>query len=46
MVALAGLYHPPAEKADIKLFHDGTHLSQRLMPLALTELQKAGVLFP
>ena len=45
MVALAGLYHPPAEKADIKLFHDSTHLSQRLMPLALTELQKAGVLF-
>ena len=44
LVALAGLYHPPAEKADPKLFHDGTHLSQRLMPLALTELQKAGVL--
>ena len=45
MIALAGLYHPPAEKADIKFFHDGTHLSQRLMPFALTELQKAGVLF-
>lgn len=43
MLALAGLYHPPAEKADLKLFHDGTHLSQRLMPLALTELRKAGV---
>ena len=44
MVALAGKYHEPAVKADIKLFHDGTHLSQRLMPLALDELQKAGVL--
>ncbi len=43
-VALAGLYHPPERKADKALFHDGTHLSQRLMPLALTELQKAGVL--
>jgi hypothetical protein len=44
MIALAGLYHPPSEKADIKLFHDSTHLSQRLMPRALSELQKAGVL--
>ncbi|MCW1883181.1 hypothetical protein OKA04_00470 [Luteolibacter flavescens] len=44
MVALAGKYHDPAVKADIKLFHDGTHLSQQLMPLALEELQKAGVL--
>jgi hypothetical protein len=44
MVALAGKYHEPAVKADIELFHDGTHLSQRLMPLALDELQKAGVL--
>jgi hypothetical protein len=44
MVALAGKYHDPAVKADIKLFHDGAHLSQRLMPLALEELQKAGVL--
>lgn len=44
MIALAGHYHPPEEKADIALFHDGTHLSQRLMPLALAELRKAGVL--
>ena len=43
-VALAGLYHPPQQKAEKALFHDGTHLSQRLMPLALAELQKAGVL--
>ena len=43
-LALAGKYHPPMEKAERFLFHDGTHLSQRLMPLALEELQKAGVL--
>lgn len=43
-LALAGKYHPPMEKAERSLFHDGTHLSQRLMPLALEELQKAGVL--
>jgi len=43
-VALAGIYHPPMEKADRALFHDGTHLSQRLMPLALAELENAGVL--
>ncbi len=43
-LALAGKYHPPMEKAERALFHDGTHLSQRLMPLALTELEKAGVL--
>lgn len=43
-LSLAGLYHPPMEKAERALFHDGTHLSQRLMPLALAELQKAGVL--
>lgn len=45
MVAIAGLYHPPSEKTDLGHFHDGTHLSQRLMPLALRELQQAGVLF-
>lgn len=45
MIALAGLYHPPAEKAERRLFHDSTHLSQQLMPFALAELQKAGV-FP
>ncbi|MCW1921008.1 hypothetical protein OKA05_00480 [Luteolibacter arcticus] len=44
MVALAGKYHDPSVKADIALFHDSTHLSQRLMPLALAELQKAEVL--
>jgi hypothetical protein len=44
MVALAGKYHAPQEKPDRVLFHDGTHLSQRLMPLALAELQAAGVL--
>ena len=44
MVALAGKYHEPAVKAERALFHDGTHLSQRLMPLALAELQTAGVL--
>ena len=44
MVALAGTYHDPAVKPERALFHDGTHLSQRLMPLALAELQKAGVL--
>ncbi|QJE98920.1 SGNH/GDSL hydrolase family protein [Luteolibacter luteus] len=43
-LSIAGMYHPPQEKADRALFHDGTHLSQRLMPLALSELQKAGVL--
>lgn len=44
VVALAGLYHPPAEKPDIAFFHDGVHLSQRLMPLALRELEKTGFL--
>lgn len=43
-LSIAGLYHPPQEKAERALFHDGTHLSQRLMPLALAELQKAGIL--
>ena len=43
-VALAGLYHDPMEKAERELFHDGTHLSQRLMPLALSELQKVDAL--
>ena len=43
-LSLAGLYHPRMEKAERALFHDGTHLSQRLMPLALAELQKAGIL--
>ena len=43
-LSLAGLYHPRMEKAERSLFHDGTHLSQRLMPLALAELQKAGIL--
>ncbi|MCW1914314.1 SGNH/GDSL hydrolase family protein [Luteolibacter sp. GHJ8] len=43
-LSVAGLYHPREEKAERALFHDGTHLSQRLMPLALRELQKAGIL--
>lgn len=43
-VSIAGMYHPRMEKAARELFHDGTHLSQRLMPLALRELQKAGIL--
>ena len=43
-IALAGKYHPPMEKAEKRLFHDATHLSQRLMPLALAELQQAGIL--
>ena len=44
VIALAGKYHPPEEKADLSNFHDGVHLSQRLMPLALRELSKAGFL--
>lgn len=43
-VSILGMYHPPMEKATREFFHDGTHLSQRLMPLALRELEKAGVL--
>jgi hypothetical protein len=43
-LSIAGLYHPRMEKAERALFHDGTHLSQRIMPLALRELQKAGIL--
>jgi len=39
-VCLAGLYHPPAERPPLEFFHDGVHLSQRLMPLALQELQR------
>jgi len=46
MVAIAGRYHDPAAKADLSFFHDGVHLSQRLMPMALSELTKAGVLEP
>lgn len=41
-VCLAGLYHPPAQRTPLEFFHDGVHLSQRLMPLALTELRRAG----
>lgn len=44
MVALAGCYHPRDEKADLENFHDNTHLGQRLMPLALTELARVGFL--
>jgi len=44
VVALAGLYHPRSEKADLSFFHDNTHLSQRLMPLALRELARVGFL--
>lgn len=43
-LSVAGKYHDPMEKAERALFHDGTHLSQRLMPLALAELQKVGAL--
>ena len=41
-ICLAGLYHPPAERPPLEFFHDGVHLSQRLMPLALRELQRVG----
>ena len=44
IVALAGTYHPKMEKVDRSFFHDGVHLSQRLMPLALSELAKTGFL--
>ncbi|BCX49473.1 sulfotransferase [Haloferula helveola] len=44
--AVAGLYHRPEERPDKSYFHDGTHLSQRLMPLALAELEKVGFLPP
>lgn len=44
MVALAGAYHDPQVKPDRAWFHDGTHLSQRLMPLALQRLTDAGFL--
>jgi hypothetical protein len=44
IVALAGTYHPKLEKVDTSFFHDGIHLSQRLMPLALAELAKTGFL--
>ena len=43
-VSLAGLYHPRDEKPCKSFFHDGTHLSQRLMPLALRELADVGFL--
>ncbi|GAA5481734.1 hypothetical protein [Haloferula sargassicola] len=43
MIAIAGLYHPREAKADLSFFHDGVHLSQRLMPLALSALHEAGV---
>lgn len=42
--ALAGRYHPRAERAERFCFHDGTHLSQCLMPLALRELAATGFL--
>ncbi|MBK1825808.1 hypothetical protein [Haloferula rosea] len=45
-VALAGKYHPRDAKPDTSFFHDGTHLSQRLMPLALRELAEIGYLPP
>ncbi|MEM1085267.1 MAG: hypothetical protein AAGI48_14235 [Verrucomicrobiota bacterium] len=44
VIALAGKYNPPEEKADLSFFHDGVHLSQRLMPLALRELSNVGYL--
>ena len=43
-LSVAGKYHEPMEKAERALFHDGTHLSQRLMPMALAELEKVGAL--
>lgn len=45
-IALAGRYHPKESKPDRSFFHDGTHLSQRLMPLALRELAEVGYLPP
>ncbi|MGB1129892.1 MAG: hypothetical protein ACPG4K_07570 [Haloferula sp.] len=45
-IALAGKYHPKDSKPDRSFFHDGTHLSQRLMPLALRELAEVGYLPP
>ncbi|MGE9270398.1 MAG: hypothetical protein ACQKBU_06305 [Verrucomicrobiales bacterium] len=45
-IAIAGKYHTPEVKADKSFFHDGTHLSQRLMPLALRELADIGYLPP
>lgn len=44
IASITGLYHDPMEKPERDLFHDGTHLSQRLMPLTLAELEKIGVL--
>lgn len=44
VVGLAGLYHPPRERPAGCCFHDGLHLSQSMMPLALRELDKAGFL--
>ncbi len=44
VVSIAGKYHPREEKSDISFFHDGTHLSQRLMPLALREIEATGFL--
>lgn len=45
-VALAGTYHPEEQRPAKAWFHDGTHLSQRLMPLALRELADAGFIAP
>ena len=41
VVCLAGQYHDPKKKAHKSFFHDGTHLSQRLMPLAISHLANA-----
>jgi hypothetical protein len=43
-VCLTGLYHPPAERIPLDFFCDGVHLSQRLMPLALQELERVGAI--
>ncbi|TAE76775.1 MAG: hypothetical protein EAZ65_01255 [Verrucomicrobia bacterium] len=44
MVSIAGKYHSLEAKPPSAFFPDGNHLSQRLMPFALQELERAGVL--
>ena len=43
-ICLAGRYFPAMERIPRDFFHDGVHLSQRLMPLALEELARVGEL--
>lgn len=44
MVSILGLYEDVSRKTPADYFIDGAHLSQRVMPLALAELKKAGIL--